>query len=79
MFLLLTRFARVYGSFLVTGFLLPFSLKCVYLLEGELGLFCGLFDRSGLCTLQILVAVITVLHFPPCVVDVHEPVPQDFS
>ena len=79
MFLLLTRFARVYGSFLVAGFFLPFPLKCGYLLEGKLGLFCGLFDRSGLCTLQIFVAVVTVFHFPPRVVDVREAVPQGFS
>ena len=50
--------------------LLPFPLECIYLFEGELGYFCGLPDRSGLCAFCVFVAVIVVLHVGPCLIDI---------
>ena len=67
------------GLLFAVGLLLPFLTKCLYLFDGEFGLFCGVPDRSGVRTFRIFIAIVVAPHVLPCVVDILETVFQNFA
>ena len=79
MSLRLSCFVQSSGLLFAVGLLLPFLTKCLYLFDGEFGLFCGVPDRSGVRTFRIFITIVIAPHVLPCVVDILETVFQNFA